>query len=143
MIQKLFLRIFTFFHVALYHITNGRLGGRMNGLPVLLLYTVGHKTGKGRITPLGYFEHKGGYVITGSNAGMNSHPGWYYNLIANPQSRVQIKGDLIPISADVVEPGQYTQLWEKLTMLAPFYMTYTRKITRKIPVLVLRVNAKG
>lgn len=143
MIQKLFLRVFTFFHVALYHLTNGRLGGRMNGLPVLLLHTIGCKTGKSRITPLGYFEHEGGYVVTGSNAGMNSHPGWYYNLTSNQRAKVRVEGDLLPISVNIVESGQYDQLWEKLTGLAPSYNSYSRKANRKIPIMILHANVKG
>lgn len=143
MIQKLFLRVFTFFHVLLYRLTRGKLGGRMNGLPVLLLRTVGRKTGKQRVTPLGYFVHEGNYVVTGSNAGMNSHPGWYYNLTANRRAKVQIKGDLLPISVNIVEPGQYNQLWEKLTRLAPSYDSYSRKASRKIPIMILHTKAKG
>lgn len=141
--QKLFLRIFTFFHVALYRLTNGKLGGRMNGLPVLLLHTVGRKTGRNRITPLGYFEHNGSYVVTGSNAGMSSHPGWYYNLTANSQASVQVGPGMIPVKTDSVGLEQYEKLWKELTSLAPSYMTYTRKTGRKIPILVLYTNAKG
>lgn len=140
MIQKLFLRVFTFFHVLLYRLTRGKLGGRMNGLPVLLLRTVGRKTGKQRVTPLGYFVYEGNYVITGSNAGMNSHPGWYYNLTATPKARIQLQGNQLSVTTDVIEQGHYDLLWDTLTRIAPSYKNYTQRTNREIPILVLRVQ---
>ena len=140
MIQKLFLRVFTFFHILLYRLTRGKLGGRMNGLPVLLLHTVGRKTGKQRVTPLGYFEHNGGYVVTGSNAGMNSQPGWYYNLTAHPQASIQVKGNQYLVATEVIGQGQHNLLWDRLTRIAPAYQSYAQKTKREIPILVLRVQ---
>ncbi len=141
MIQKLFLRIFTFFHVRLYRLTRGKLGGRMNGLPVLLLHTVGRKTGKQRVTPLGYFIHEGSYVVTGSNAGMNSHPGWFYNLTANSQASIQVKSDQCSVVTEVVGQDQRDRLWDTLTRIAPAYKNYAQNTVRGIPILLLRVHS--
>ncbi|MCE7858629.1 MAG: nitroreductase family deazaflavin-dependent oxidoreductase [Chloroflexi bacterium CFX2] len=142
MIQKPFLRIFTFFHILLYRLTRGKLGGRMNGLPVLLLRTVGRKTGKQRVTPLGYFVHEGNYVITGSNAGMNSHPGWYYNLTANPQASIQVNGDQCSVVTEVAGQDQRDRLWDTLARIAPAYKNYPQKLTRDIPMVLLRVHSR-
>jgi hypothetical protein len=62
--------------IFLYQRTDGRIAGTMQGLPVLLLTTTGRKTGKQRITPLGYLEHDGAYVVIASNAGFDTHPAW-------------------------------------------------------------------
>lgn len=140
MIQKLFLRVFTFFHILLYRLTRGKLGGRMNGLPVLLLHTVGRKTGKHRVAPLGYFEHEGGIIVIGSNAGMNSHPGWYYNLTAHPQVSIQVKGEKHTVTTDVIGQEQHNLLWERLTRIAPAYKNYAQKTNREIPILLLHVQ---
>lgn len=112
----------------------------MNGLPVLLLHTIGRKSGKQRVTPLGYFEHEGGLVVTGSNAGMNFHPGWYYNLTATPKARIQLQGYQLSVTTDVIEQGHYDLLWDTLTRIAPSYKNYTQRTNREIPILVLRVQ---
>jgi F420H(2)-dependent quinone reductase len=61
-------------YIFLYRLTSGAIGGRMGGLPVLLLTTTGRKTGKPRTTPLGYFEQDGAFVIIASNAGAERNP---------------------------------------------------------------------
>ena len=75
-ISKPFMAIYVF----LYRRTGGKFGGKVQGLPVLLLTTNGRKTGKKRVTPLGYFEYDGYYVISASNAGFDTNPAWFYNL---------------------------------------------------------------
>jgi hypothetical protein len=77
--RNIFFKIFKFFmaiSVFLYLRTGGKFGGEIQGLPVLLLTTIGGKTGKKRITPLGYFQQDGYYVITASNAGFDTNPAW-------------------------------------------------------------------
>src|SRR5690349_18496129 len=85
---SMFNRFFHFIHdlsISLYRSTHGNVGGRVQGLPVLLLRTSGRKTGKERMTLLGYFMDGENYIITASNAGRDSYPGWFHNLRAHPQ----------------------------------------------------------
>ena len=89
--QKLVWKIWTRMHVFLYRLTGGRFGSEMRGFKVLLLTTTGRKSGKPRTTPLGYFDHEGGYVIIASNGGLPSNPAWFYNLKANPRVDIQVK----------------------------------------------------
>ena len=138
---KLLSRLFRFIMsiaVFLYRLTGGKLGGRVQGLRVLLLTTTGRKTGKNRTTPLGYFEHDGGYVIIGSNAGFDTHPAWFHNLKGNPHAAVEVNDRQFEASAEIVGPDERGQLWARLIEAAPAYANYAIKTSREIPLVALR-----
>ncbi|HXQ34442.1 MAG TPA: nitroreductase family deazaflavin-dependent oxidoreductase [Anaerolineales bacterium] len=135
---KSFFRIFMALGTYLYKISNGKIGGRLPGLEVLLLTTTGRKTGKKRTAPLGYFKDgQGSYVIIGSNAGFDSHPAWFYNLKSQPHVTIQIKDKQLDVNAEVAGPDKRSQLWGQLIKLAPFYDNYTKKTSREIPIVIL------
>lgn len=136
--QKLSWKAWTAVHVFLYRLTGGRFGSEMRGFKVLLLTTTGRKSGKRRTTPLGYFEHDGGYVIIASNGGLPSNPGWYYNLKANPRVDVQIKDRRMTVRAEQVSSEAHAALWKKLISIAPGYDAYPKRTTREIPLILLR-----
>jgi len=75
--------------VELYEATNGLEGGTMNGKPVIVLTTKGHKSGRIRKIPLMRIEHNGMYAMFASNAGASKHPFWYHNLVAHPLVELQ------------------------------------------------------
>lgn len=133
-IFHLFLSVFTW----LYQRTNGKIGGMIQGLPVLLLTTTGRKTGKTRTTPLGFFEHDGCYVITASNAGADTHPAWFHNLKSQPQVTLQILDKHLTAMAEPANPVLRQQLWNKLIERAPGYKGYEKRTTREIPMVLLR-----
>ena len=135
---KLIWRAWTAVHVFLYRLTGGRFGSEMRGFKVLLLTTAGRKSGKQRTTPLGYFEHDGGYVIIASNGGQPSNPGWYYNLKANPRVDVQIKDQRLTVKAEQVPSEAHAALWNKLISIAPSYDDYPKRTTREIPLILLK-----
>lgn len=135
---RFILGIFT----RLYKMSNGKIMGRIAGLDILLLTTTGRKSGKQRTTPLGYFEHNGGYVITASNAGSDKHPGWFLNLRDNPQVRIQIKDKEMPATAQVVSPDLRDELWQKLISLSPQYGGYATSTKRVIPMVLLMPTEK-
>jgi deazaflavin-dependent oxidoreductase (nitroreductase family) len=146
MSRKLITTIFRFFmaiYVFLFRLTGGKVGSRVQGLPVLLLTTTGRKTGKERTTPLGYFEYDGGYVITGSNAGLHTQPAWFHNLRTIPQVTVQIQDKQLTAIAEPAEPELRKQLWAKLVELAPSYANYQKRTTREIPMVILRPVSKS
>src|SRR5690242_9728906 len=103
MFMKFFHSLRNFF-VSLYRLTNGRVGGHVAGLQVLLLTTVGRKTGAERTTPLGYFMEDGNYIITASNAGRDTNPAWFHNLRANPHVKVEIPNQRMEAEAEVAPP---------------------------------------
>jgi deazaflavin-dependent oxidoreductase (nitroreductase family) len=124
--------------VFLYRRTAGRFGGTIQGLPVLLLTTTGRRTGKRRTTPLGFFEHSGGFVIIGSNAGFDTHPGWFHNLRHTPRASIEIKDRQFDVNSEILGPDVRPELWAKLVALAPGYAEYAKKTRREIPMVMLR-----
>jgi len=141
MLKVLFRSIFSIF-VVLYQRTGGKFGGNVQRLRVLLLTTTGRKTGKKRTTPLGYFEHDGGYVIIASNAGFDTHPAWFHNLSSNPQVTLQVQDRQLAAIAEPADPELRKQLWAKLVELAPGYKAYQKRTTREIPLVILRPVSK-
>ena len=136
--QNLVWKMWTRLHVFFYRLTGGRFGGEMRGLKVLLLTTTGRKSGKRRTTPLGYFEHEGGYVIIASNGGLPSNPAWFYNLKANPRVDLQVKDQQLTALAKQIPSEEHADLWKKLISLAPVYDVYTKRTTREIPLVLLK-----
>lgn len=135
--MKLFQYLLPIF-VSLYRLTRGKFGGRVQGLQVLLLTTIGRKTGQKRTTPLGYFIDNGNYVIIASNAGFDTNPAWFHNLRANPHVRIEVEDQQMEAEAEVAESKKRSTLWERLISLAPGYANYTKKTSREIPIVILR-----
>lgn len=136
--MKYFTIFFSFIQVWLYRATRGMLGGGLMGFPVLLLHTVGRKSGKERVTPLGYFPKDGGYLLAASNAGRRKNPAWYLNLMNSPHTKVEIKGRTIPVSAEALSGEARTQGWQQVIATAPMYARYEKMTTRQIPVIFLK-----
>jgi F420H(2)-dependent quinone reductase len=122
----------------LYQYTDGRVGGRVQGLPVLRLMTHGRRTGRLRSTLLGYFEHDGAFVVTASNAGFDRHPGWYHNLTADPKVELQLRDRRFAATAERAGPDLRNQLWAALIRRAPGYAAYQTRTERVIPMILLR-----
>lgn len=124
-------------HVKRYQETDGAEGHDWNGTVTLLLTTVGRKSGQERTTPLIYQENGDDYVVVASKGGAPEHPLWYLNLEANPQVKVQVKGDRFTARARTATAEERPGLWKKMAATWPDYDEYTRKTDREIPVVVL------
>jgi deazaflavin-dependent oxidoreductase (nitroreductase family) len=125
-------------HVRRYEETNGEVGHDWERrAPCLVLTTIGRKTGQERKFPLIYQEHNGSYVIVASNGGAPKHPGWYLNLQANPEVKVQVGADKFTVRARTAPDDERARLWPKMTNVWPDYDEYQTKTGRKIPVVVL------
>ena len=142
MLRKFFRFIYDI-SVSLYRLTDGKFGGRVQGLQVLLLKTIGRKTGEERTTPLGYFMDEGNYIITASNAGRDRHPAWFHNLRANPRVRIEIKERQIEAEAEVAPSEKRRLLWFQLISLSPAYANYAKKTNREIPLVILHPLKNG
>lgn len=138
--MKVVFRAFMALQVWIYRLSGGRLGGSMRGFQVLLLTTTGRKSGKTYTTPLGRFDHEGGYLIVASNAGQPTNPAWYYNLKSNPQVTVQVRDKVIPATAEVLSGEARAQAWRSVVETAPSYAGYEKRTTREIPLVLLRPN---
>jgi len=110
----------------------------MRGTPVLLLNTVGRKTGKPRTTPVMYIRDDDAYVITASNGGADKHPAWFLNIEASPQVEIEVPGKRIPVLASIATPVEHERLWAQLVARAPGFDGYQKGTTRIIPMVLLR-----
>lgn len=129
---KFFFRLFTGIHAKIIKLTGGRLLARKT----LALTHEGAKTGKVRDTPLMFFEDGDNYLVVASAGGAPSNPGWYYNLMANPETTVMVKGKSVPVTArDAGEARE--RLWAKITTEDPRFAAYETKTGRTIPVVIL------
>jgi F420H(2)-dependent quinone reductase len=127
--------------VVLFRSTNGKFMASMRNMPILLLSTVGRKTGKSHTTPLMYLRDGESYVIIASNNGRDTYPGWYYNLKASPQVEIEIPGRRLQVTASVATPVEQDRLWPILVAKAPFYDDYRKQTARHIPMLMLKPRA--
>ncbi|MCC9310195.1 nitroreductase family deazaflavin-dependent oxidoreductase [Kitasatospora sp. RB6PN24] len=127
--------------VALYESSGGTEGTTMRGRPVVVLTTLGARTGKLRKTPLMRVEHDGRYAVVASQGGAPTHPVWYHNLIADPRAELQDG----PVRQDVIArelTGAERDLWWRRAVQAwPDYAEYAKKTDRLIPVFVLEPAA--
>ena len=131
---KWFMRINAFF----LRITNGRLGSKLGKQTILLLETIGRKSGQPRTIPIAYFFHEGKYLIVESNWGKDKHADWYFNLKNNPRATLTVKGQNIPVEAHDAEGDEYARLWKFATEKHPPYLQYQSMTKRRIPVVVFQ-----
>ena len=114
---------------------------KMQGQPLVLLTTIGAKSGKQREALLGRFddtEHPGAWLVVGSNGGAARHPGWCHNLVANPdQAWATVDKQKTRVRADSVEGAEYQVAWDRIVSLAPGYGSYLEKTDRHIPIIRL------
>jgi deazaflavin-dependent oxidoreductase (nitroreductase family) len=136
-------RLVTAGHTAVYRATGGRLGGKMQGSPVLLLETIGRKSGKKRTTPLLYLPDGRNTVIVASKGGAAKHPAWWLNLRANPETAVQVGPRTLEMRAEETTGEDRERLWRRLVAMYPGYADYQRRTDREIPVVRLRPTGSG
>jgi deazaflavin-dependent oxidoreductase (nitroreductase family) len=119
----------------MYNIT--RPGVPEMTVPSLLLTTTGRKSGERFIFPLFCGKDGDGYIVVASKGGALQHPGWYRNLLANPEVEVQVGTAKLKARARTAEGEERARLWEKALEFWPPYADYQRKTEREIPVVVL------
>jgi deazaflavin-dependent oxidoreductase (nitroreductase family) len=124
-------------HVAKYEASDGEVGYLWNGVPTLLLTTVGRRSGEARTTPLIFARDGDDYLVVASMGGAPSHPKWYLNLEANADAEIQVKADRIPVTARTASPEEKPRLWQIVRDLWPNYDVYQSRTERDIPVVVL------
>lgn len=106
-------------------------------VPALLLTTTGRKSGERYIFPLFYGEVGKGFVVVASKGGAPEHPGWYRNLLANPEVEVQVGTRKLKARARTVAGEERARLWQKALEFWPPYADYAKKTDREIPVVML------
>jgi F420H(2)-dependent quinone reductase len=127
--------------VALYEGSGGTEGTTLRGLPVIVLTSLGAKSGKIRKTPLMRVEHDGAYAVVASQGGAPTHPVWYYNLAAHPKVELQDGPVRQDMTAREVTGAEKAQWWERAVAAFPDYADYQKKTDREIPVFVVEASA--
>ncbi|WP_328898760.1 MULTISPECIES: nitroreductase family deazaflavin-dependent oxidoreductase [unclassified Streptomyces] len=123
--------------VEQYESSGGTEGTTMRDMPVIVLTTVGAKSGKIRKTPLMRVEHDGRYAVVASQGGAPTHPVWYHNLKAEPRAELQDGPTRRDMTAREVTGAEKEQWWERAVDAFPDYADYQKKTDRQIPVFVL------
>ena len=115
----------------------GKVGGPFAGKSLLLLHTVGAKSGQPRINPVACIKDGDRLVIIASKGGAPTNPDWYYNIRANPLVSVETGTEQFQVRATIAVEPERTRLYNKMVEMMPGFAEYQRKTTRVIPVIIL------
>jgi deazaflavin-dependent oxidoreductase (nitroreductase family) len=123
--------------IAEFRTNQGRVGGRFEGSPLLLLHHTGAKSGKSRINPLAYLSDGGRYVVFASKGGAPTNPDWYHNLKAHPNATIEVGTETIDVVASEATGEERERLFQIQAERVPQFAVYQKQIERLIPVMVL------
>lgn len=132
------LPILSRLHVIVYRGTGGIVGGRIAGTQILLLTTIGRKTGQPRTTPVAYLNNGYSMFIIGGAAGAAKHPDWWLNLRAQPQAQIQVGWQKLQVSAAPATAEEQQRLWARYPAQQALFDSMRQQVSREIPVVVLR-----
>jgi deazaflavin-dependent oxidoreductase (nitroreductase family) len=124
-------------NVPLYRLSRGRIGGKVGKAPVLLLTSTGRRSGQQRTAPVLFMKDGANVIVIGSNAGNTNEPGWSYNLKANPEATVEIRGDRRTVHARVADGEERERLWKAMNAEYEGFEDYEAKTNRNIALFVL------
>lgn len=120
-----------------FRANEGHVGGQFEGAPLLLLHTVGAKTGQARVNPMMYQQVGDGVAVFASKAGAPDNPAWFHNLVAHPDVTAEVGTDTVALHARVAEGDEREQIWERQKTDYPGFADYESQTDRIIPVVVL------
>lgn len=118
----------------------GKVGGPYSNMELLLLHTIGARSGREIIKPVAYTKDGDNFVIAASKGGAPTNPDWYYNLLAHPDVTVEVGTDKFKVHAVEVKGEDRDRLYEQHATLYPGFRGYKAKTTRVIPVFILEHN---
>jgi deazaflavin-dependent oxidoreductase (nitroreductase family) len=127
-------------HRSLFSATRGRVGGRVMGMPALILTTTGRKSGARRTTMLTapIVEPDGRVVLVGSYGGDDRTPTWVLNLQAKPEVEITMGGSVRPMTARIASPEEKAEQWPRVTSTYKGYAGYQTRTEREIPLVILQ-----
>ncbi len=121
-----------------FRANEGKVGGYFENMTLLLLHTTGAKSGLPRLNPAAYTEDRDRLVIIASKGGADTHPDWYYNVVANPNVTVEVGSEKYDAVATVEEEPERTRLYDQMAAQYPGFEGYRQKTSRVIPVITLQ-----
>lgn len=125
--------------IAEFRANEGRVGGYFEGAPMILMHTVGARTGTVRVNPLVYFpQDDGSMLVVASKGGAPTNPDWYHNVRANPRFDVEVGTRTFTVEASELDRAERDATWPEIVAARPGFGDYERKTDRVIPILRLR-----
>ena len=134
--NKRLLKLFMGTNAFFIRASHGKIGSRLGKQTILLMHTVGRKTGKQHTTPIAYFPTGKGYYVIGSNWGMDKNAAWYYNLRNQSGIEIEVGGKMLLVRAREATGEEYDQLWQNGVNHHPDYLHYKQMTSRHIPIVV-------
>jgi len=123
--------------IAEFRKNHGKVGGNFEGAPLLLLHTIGRRSGKPRVNPEMYLKDGDRYFVFASKAGADSHPDWFRNLQEQPDVRIEVGDQTIDVHAEEIRGQERNRLYERQASIYSGFADYQRKTKRVIPVVAL------
>jgi deazaflavin-dependent oxidoreductase (nitroreductase family) len=123
--------------IAEFRANHGQVGGQFAGAPLLLLHTVGARSGQPRVNPVMYLADGGRYLVFASAAGADSHPAWYWNLLAHPDARIEVGDRVLDVRAAELTGAERDGKYRLQAERYPGFADYQRRTARTIPVIAL------
>lgn len=121
-----------------FRANGGAVGGGFDGAPLLLLHSKGRRSGQERVNPVVYQQVGDAWAVFASKAGAPYHPDWYHNLLAQPDTTIEVGSDTIPVHAREATGAERDTIWEKQKAAMPGFADYEEKAgSRTIPVIIL------
>ncbi|MEP6854155.1 MAG: nitroreductase family deazaflavin-dependent oxidoreductase [Pedococcus sp.] len=120
-----------------FRANGGQVGGPFAGAPILLLHTIGAKSGSERTNPMMYQAVGESFAVFASRAGDDHNPDWYHNLLAHPDVSVEVGTETLEVTARVLDPQEREPIWQEQKTRYPGFAEYEAKTTRVIPVVML------
>lgn len=120
-----------------FRANQGKVGGQLANIPLLLLTTTGAKSGRAITKPLAYTKDGERFVVIASFAGSPRNPAWYNNLVANPEAVVEVGNERFRVRATVTTGEERQRLFARQAAQMPIFAEYQQKTARQIPVVVL------
>lgn len=134
--KDIFIKWFMTINTHLIRLSRGRMGSKLGQQNILILHTIGRKSGQARAVPIAYFTYEGRYLIVASNWGKDKQASWYFNLKKDPHGKLEIKGKVISVVAREALEEEYDRLWQFVTKHHPPYLAYQKMTTRHIPIMI-------
>lgn len=121
-----------------FRANSGRLGGEWAGTTLILIHHTGARSGTERVTPVGCFPLSNGrFAVVASNGGSPAHPGWYYNLKADPRITAELGSESFTVLAEELAGTARAELWPELIARYPALGEHQARTTRQVPVFLL------
>ncbi|MCW2794108.1 MAG: deazaflavin-dependent nitroreductase family protein [Nocardioides sp.] len=120
-----------------FRANHGKVGGNFEGAPLLLLHSVGAKSGENRVNPMMYLPDGDRFLVFASKAGADTNPDWYHNLKAHPDATIEVGDETLDVHAEELPRAERDEKYAEQAALYPGFADYERKTDRVIPVIAL------